>query len=147
MDATCNECFFFCHAHSPQYTKKLNDIGPEDVKTEFDFQSKLAEFVKEDSEEEEVESESGAAYSKDDFFDSISCDVTDRQAGLDNRLRGAKERNLNSETFGATSLGMNRRHHGGRGRGGRGRGGRGRGGRGRGGRGGRGRAVGQTADS
>lgn len=116
--------------------------GPEDVKTDFDFQSKLAEFVKDNSEEDESENESALAYSKDDFFDSISCDVTDRQSGLDNRLRGAKERNLNTETFGATSLGMNRRYHGrGRGRGGRGRG------RGRGGRGGRGRALSHTADS
>ena len=67
-----------------------------------------------------------SAYKKDDFFDSISCDAIDKRDGIDNRLRGAAERNLNTETFGAVSLGNGRR--GGRrhryGRGGRGRGGR-----------------------
>eukprot|EP00956_Cyclotella_meneghiniana_P031973 scaffold85846_cov40-Cyclotella_meneghiniana.AAC.1 len=70
-------------------------------------------------------------YTKDDFFDSISCDALDKQQGIDNRLRGAAERNLNLDTFGAVSLGYSRR---GRGRGGRGRG-RGGGYKGRGGRG------------
>lgn len=115
-------------------------LGPEDVKSDFDFESKLAEFNKDQSEKGKVEEVKAAAYSKDDFFDSISCDVLDKQAGIDNRLNGAKERNLNCETFGAASLGMNRRHQGGRGRGGRG------GGRGRGGRGSRGRGGAQTSN-
>eukprot|EP00559_Dactyliosolen_fragilissimus_P003326 CAMPEP_0184855898 /NCGR_PEP_ID=MMETSP0580-20130426/1073_1 /TAXON_ID=1118495 /ORGANISM="Dactyliosolen fragilissimus" /LENGTH=409 /DNA_ID=CAMNT_0027350593 /DNA_START=35 /DNA_END=1264 /DNA_ORIENTATION=+ len=130
-----------------------------DIAGDFDFVSKLAEFEKEnnsennsidkenDNHDEEDDSDNkinpstGAGgggtlvYQKDDFFDSISCDVLDKQNGIDNRLRGAEERNLNTETFGAVSLGNNRR--GGRRFGGRGRGrGRGRGG-GRGGRGGR----------
>lgn len=102
----------------------------------------MAEFSKtnDDVEEDEDvdEDENAAAYNKDDFFDSISCDVSDRQNGIDNRLRGREERSLNTETFGATSLGYggrrgnNRRYRGG-GRGGRGRGrGRRGGGRGRG---------------
>lgn len=74
--------------------------------------------------------ENEEVYTKDDFFDSISCDALDKQHGIDNKLRGAAERNLNLDTFGAVSLGHSRR---GRGRGGRGRG---RGGyKGRGGRG------------
>lgn len=117
---------------------------------DFDFESKLAEFEKDveisgeneknsNDEEENATRENAtgetagtAVYQKDDFFDSISCDVLDKQNGIDNRLRGADERNLNTETFGATSLGTNRRG----GRRGRGRGGRGRG-RGRGDGGGR----------
>lgn len=113
-------------------------IGPEDAHDKnFDFESNLAEFSKTNEEEGEDNSDSDeddniGTYDKNDFFDSISCDVSDRQNGVDNRLRGKEERNLNTETFGATSLGYGRRRYGGRGRGGRGRGrGRGRGGRGR----------------
>ena len=131
---------------------------------EFDSQSKLKEF---DKEHEEGDDEAGdtpqpltsngatsTSYDKDDFFDSISCDAIDRQAGIDNRLRGSVERNLNTETFGAVALNSQRRRRrggggreggrtGSRGGGGRGRG-RGRGGGGRGGRGrGRGRGGGQ----
>jgi len=124
----------------------------EDLKKDFDFESNLAEFSKTNAEEsdsdvadtEEATSPT-AAYSKDDFFDSISNDATDRASGIDHRIRGKEERNLNTETFGATSLGNNRRYRrrGGRGGNGRGRGrGRGQGGRGRGGRGGRGRQYG-----
>mmetsp|Transcript_27822 Transcript_27822/g.56271 ORF Transcript_27822/g.56271 Transcript_27822/m.56271 type:complete len:111 (-) Transcript_27822:1168-1500(-) len=77
-----------------------------------------------------------------DFFDTISSDVTDRAEGKSTGLRGAQERKLNTETFGATSLGGGGRRRGGRrrygGRGGRGRGrGGGRGGSGRGSGGGR----------
>jgi len=123
--------------------------GPEINDDEFDFQSKLEEFNKDDEGEEEDAGDSpdvGGAYEKDDFFDSISCDALDRKSGVDNRLRGAQERNLNTETFGAVALNSQRRRRrggGGPGRGGRGRGGRGRGrGRGRGGRG-RGRSNGR----
>ncbi|KAL3805072.1 hypothetical protein HJC23_003300 [Cyclotella cryptica] len=125
---------------------------PEDA--EFDFESNLAEFDKVEisskdnhandgddtkENEEEINNSNNNVYSKNDFFDSISCDALDKQNGIDNRLRGAAERSLNLDTFGAVSLGHARR--GGRGRGGRGggRGGRGaRGGyRGRGSGGGR----------
>ena len=124
--------------------------GP-DLNKDFDFQSNLAEFTKQSSDDESYdgsnyssEEEAAGAYSKDDFFDSISCDAQDRLNGTNNRLRGKEERSLNTETFGATSLGNNRRYRrrgggAGGGRGGRGgnEGRRGRGG-GRGGRGGRG---------
>lgn len=114
--------------------KGLKDTPGDD----FDFQSSLANFQKEDdasSDEEEVEEVGGSsAYAKDDFFDSISCDALDKQNGVNNRLRGSEERSLNTETFGATALdGQRRRRYGGRGGRGRGRGGRG--GRGGGGRG------------
>ena len=114
---------------------------------DFDFESNLDKFEKEDDAVETPQETDSGAYTKDDFFDSISSDQTDRASGVDNRLRGAAERNLNTETFGAVALNGQRRNRryrggggGGRGRGrgrggrGRGRGGRGRGGRGRGGR-------------
>lgn len=142
----------------------LKGPGPETPEGEFDFQAKLEEFDKDDLEKEAKEEDSDdggdeiaypqhdssatSHYEKNDFFDSISCDALDKQSGLDNRLRGKEERNLNTETFGATALNSQRRRRGrggGRGYNGRGRGGgrggyRGRGGgRGR-GRGGRGRS-------
>lgn len=120
----------------------------------------MAEFKNdEDDVDSEEEEDGGTAYDKNDFFDSISCDVSDRQSGIDNRLRGKEERSLNTETFGATSLGYGRRNNrryrgrgGGRGRG-RGRGGGGgnrprennrwkEGNQSRGGRGGKGRGGG-----
>ncbi|GMI03594.1 hypothetical protein TrVE_jg12055 [Triparma verrucosa] len=92
----------------------------------------------------EVEGEV-VAYSKDNFFDDLSCDQKDKANGVNNRLRGQAEKELNLEAFGAVSLGGgnrrggrgNRRNRGGGGGGGRGRG-RGQGGdnRRRGGRGG-----------
>jgi hypothetical protein len=75
------------------------------------------------------------AYEKDVFSDTISSDVTDRAEGKRTGLRGAAERKLNTETFGATSLDGGRR-----------RGGRRRGGRGYGGGRGRGRDGGGEAD-
>ncbi|KAL3790560.1 hypothetical protein ACHAWO_013945 [Cyclotella atomus] len=125
-------------------------VGTDVPPKEFDFESNLDRFDKVDADANENEQDSNNnntnnnndssnisgsnVYSKDDFFDSISCDALDKAQGIDNRLRGAAERSLNLDTFGAVSLGHNRRG----GRGGRG-GGRGRG-RGRGyGRGGRGR--------
>lgn len=104
------------------------------LQEDFDFESKLKEFKIEESDSDDEEQDETVTtgntivYQKDDFFDSISCDVLDKQAGRDNRLRGADERNLNIDTFGATSLGHGRRG-GRRGYKGRGRG-RGRGGRG-----------------
>lgn len=97
----------------------------------FDFESNLAEFTKSYDDENGDEPDSNeeddniGSYEKNDFFDSISCDVSDRQNGVDNRLRGKAERSLNTETFGATSLGYGRRNnrrYRGRGGGGRGRG-------------------------
>jgi len=116
----------------------------EDAKVDFDFESHNQQFAKEVAEDEEAGDEpvdAGAvgAYEKDDFFDSISCDTIDKQSGVDNRLRGREERQLNTETFGAVALNNNRRRGGGRG-------GRGRGG-GRGGRGGRGRGGGRRSNN
>jgi len=111
-----------------------NGLAPATGK-DFDFESSAAEFDKEKESTEEddnVVAISDSAYNKDDFFDSISCDAIDKRDGVDNRLRGAAERNLNTETFGAVSLGNGRR--GGR----RNRNGRGGGRGGRGGRHGRG---------
>jgi len=88
-----------------------------ETKADFDFTTATLE------EDEEVV-EKVQAYAKDDFFDSISCEALDKQAGSHTRLRGSAERKLNTEAFGAVALNQRR---GGRGRGGRG--GRGRGGR------------------
>lgn len=122
-----------------------NALPPKD---DFDFESNLKKFEPEDDDEEGTDI---GTYEKDDFFDSISCDVLDRQHGIDNRLRGAEERNLNTETFGAIALNGDSRRYGRRGGGrgrGRGRGGRGGGGRGRGrGRGYRGGGGNQSSSS
>jgi hypothetical protein len=112
---------------------------------EFDFESNLAEFDKVTIEPSGGGGDEDAVdpYSKDDFFDTISSEATDRINGIDNRLRGAAERNLNLDTFGAVSLGNNhgrRNYYGGRGGGG---GRDGHYGGGRGGRGGRGRGRGR----
>jgi len=106
------------------------------VDGEFDFESNLAEFDKvnisderdddnDDDDDANEGNEGNDAYSKDDFFDTISSEATDRGNGIDNRLRGSAERNLNLDTFGAVSLGNQpgrKRYYGGRdgGRGGRG---------------------------
>lgn len=112
----------------------VDGAGPVPYKdTNFDIQGNLEQFDKSDDDLSDDDDDAGA-YEKDDFFDTISSDVTDRAEGKSTGLRGAQERQLNTETFGATSLGGGNR---GRRRGGRGYGGRGGGGRGRGrGRGG-----------
>ena len=139
---------FWNEIKSDTFKSHTRTEGP-DMKEDFDFQTNLAEFEDSDensnSDEEDDEAPSGG-YSKDDFFDSISSDAQDRLNGNNNRLRGKEERTLNTETFGATSLGNNRRYRrrgGGRGRGGGGHHGHEQGdGRGR-GRGGRGRNRGR----
>jgi protein LSM14 len=131
----------------------VNGGASETPKNDFDFQSNLQDFEKEDAEDDEAGDNPDAAgvgsYEKDDFFDSISCDALDKEQGIDKRIRGAQERNLNTETFGAVALNSQRRRKGRGGGRGRGRGGgRGEGGRGEGGRGegrGRGRGRGRSA--
>ena len=111
---------------------------PEDTKGEFDFDKGLSVFNKtEELAKVGAESDKGATkYVKDDFFDSLSCDVLDRMEGKKTRVTAAEERTQNLDTFGAVALQNNYRRYGGRGRG-RGRGG----GRGR----GRGQGRGQSA--
>jgi len=99
----------------------------------FDFEQGLKEFNKTEvmasvATDSAIKKE--AVYKKDDFFDSLSCDMLDRAEGRKTRPTAAEERNLNQDTFGAVALQQSR--YGGRGRG-RGRGGGGRGGRGGGG--------------
>ena len=104
------------------------DVAAPTTGDDFDFETSASEFQKNSNDNESPYPETNAesCYSKDDFFDSISCDTLDKQSGYDTRLRGAAERSLNTETFGAVSLGSGRR--GGRRRNNRGRGaGRGRG--------------------
>lgn len=97
--------------------------------TDFDLYKTLDD---DQDQEEDVGDSAPPNYSKDDFFDSISCDALDKQKGLDNRLKSHQERRLNTETFGAVALSNNnnRRRRNNNSRGGRGRGRGGRGGRG-----------------
>lgn len=128
----------------------------------FDFAAALSAFNKTEvmdsvAKDPERSVPPKALYKKDDFFDSLSCDVLDREMGRRTHMTNSEERNLNQDTFGAVSLQSNysrgRRYNnagGGRGaagrgqsgfvqqqgRGGRGGGGGSRGGSSRGGRGG-----------
>jgi protein LSM14 len=93
---------------------------------EFDFAAGLSHFNKNEvlaSVATEGKKEN-AKYVKDDFFDSLSCDVLDRAEGRTTRLNNQEERALNSDTFGAIAVQSNFRRgfRGGRG-GGRGGGG------------------------
>jgi protein LSM14 len=129
---------------------------------DFDFQASLSTFDKaavltKVANDSAVQNKNNLnKYKKDDFFDSLSCDVLDREEGRKTRLNHQEERSLNQDTFGAIALqstGYRSRNYGGRGGRGRGRGGRGnnkykgdgRGGRGGNGRGGQGRGQGQLA--
>jgi protein LSM14 len=115
------------HNSNPQVMKTSNSSSrPEVPSDDFDFQSNLANFEKEEQKKDMDEKDANAsekiAYAKDDFFDSLSCDALDKVKGVDNRLRSSQERTLNAETFGAFALDSYRRSTsggGGRGRGGR----------------------------
>jgi hypothetical protein len=136
--------------------KEAEDRGK--VGTDFNFEENLASFDKTD--ESHASSVIVSAYSKDDFFDSLSCDITDKQVGNKTRMTASEERSVNLDTFGAIGVNSGRgRYRGGRGRGyrdghdsrrgyhgqggyeGRGSGGRGSGGRGYEGRGSGGRGF------
>ena len=103
------------------------------VGSDFDFTATSLTVSNPSSSDDEGSEVVVKEYNKDSFFDDLSNDASDKLAGINNRLRGAKEREVNMEAFGAISLTGNRRRGGGRGRG---RGGERRGGRGNGGRGG-----------
>lgn len=139
--------------------------GPEQVKGDFDYISSLDNFKKEEVMAGVAETQdadvSESVYKKDDFFDNLSCDLLDREAGKHTRLSQSEERVLNQDTFGAVALQSNFKRYfrggsGGRGGGGRGYSGRGRvdgagrgeggwGGRRGGSSGGRGRGRGQSS--
>lgn len=111
------------------------------VSGEFDFQAGLNIFKKEEVLAKVAKEKEGAEialnevkYKKDDFFDSLSCSLTDRQEGVNNRLTHSQERILNQDTFGAVALQSNNNYRRGGGGGYRGGGGdNSGGGRGRGG--------------
>ncbi|CAN0219807.1 unnamed protein product [Discosporangium mesarthrocarpum] len=98
---------------------------------EFDFQSELQKFDKEELAKEmgSLMLDQGAGpgstegggevkkYSKSSFFDEISCDMLDRAQGRQPRhVSRAAEMDVNLETFGTTGL-QHARRRGGRGRG------------------------------
>lgn len=97
-------------------------------KDDFDFNSGLSVFNKAEVLASVAANEDlkQSVYQKDDFFDSLSCEILDREEGRKTRMTAYEERSLNQDTFGATALQSSyRRFNGGR-NGGRGRGGRGR---------------------
>lgn len=128
------------------------------INGEFDFETSLGSFNKEEIMTEAAVPTAIKTYEKDDFFDNLSCDTLDRQEGKSSRITFGEERKLNQDTFGAIALHNNNyRHNYNRNTGGGGRSdGRGGGGRGsgrgyRGGnsgnsswRGGRGRGRGRS---
>lgn len=99
-------------------------------KDDFDFNSGFSVFNKAEVLASVAANEDlkQSVYQKDDFFDSLSCEILDREEGRKTRMTAYEERSLNQDTFGATALQSSyRRFNGGRSGGrGRGRGGRGR---------------------
>jgi protein LSM14 len=104
---------------------------------DFDFQAGLNIFKKDEVLAKVAESSAASntkssdeikeeiKYKKEDFFDSLSCDLVDREEGRRTRMTFQEERVLNQDTFGAIALQGRYRGRGGgryRGRGG-GRGG------------------------
>jgi protein LSM14 len=106
-----------------------------DTGTEFDFQASITGYNKEVvvAELPAEMNDKIKVYKKDDFFDSLSSDNSDRLAGQRIGMSFHVERSLNQDTFGAIALQSTNYR--------RGRGGPGRG-RGRGQYGGRGRGSG-----
>jgi len=111
------------------WEKRSGPKGPEkpEVTAEFDITGALAGFDKATVLAEVASSSIGgsvveaAKYSKNDFFDNLSCDLSE---GRQQRLNYQQERQLNQDTFGAIALQSNygnyhRNYRGGRG-GGRG---------------------------
>ena len=102
--------------------------GTADVKSEFDIMKALSSFNK-STELAAIAAENPApkipSYKKDDFFDTLSCDILDREQGKQTRLTPNEERTLNQDTFGAIALqsSNNYRRFGGRGGRGESRGG------------------------
>jgi len=122
--------------------KKVEGGDHQTVKAdgEFDFEAALSSFNKTEvlaTVAGDDQAKTATKYKKDDFFDSLSCELVDRAEGRSARLNPADERALNQDTFGAVALQPSSfRRGGGRGGGrGRGSGGGGEGGR-RSGRGG-----------
>jgi len=119
-------------AHLLKMRVKRADDGREAEKQEgeFDFQAGLSHFNKNEVLATVASSNTTTReppkYAKDDFFDSLSCDVLDRAEGRSTRLNNQEERNLNTDTFGAIAVQSNYRrgyrggggHRGGRGAGG-----------------------------
>merc|ERR1711871_978545 len=101
-------------------------------KSDFDFNSGLSVFNKAEvlASVAANEDPKQSVYQKDDFFDSLSCEILDREGGRKTRMTAYEERSLNQDTFGATALQSSYRRFNGSRSGGRGRG---RGSRGRGG--------------
>jgi hypothetical protein len=116
----------------------------EDNTSVFDFEAGLNIFKKDEvlakvATEGDSAAIKEAKYKKDDFFDMLSTDRSNREEGAQQqtRMTASQERSLNQDTFGAIALqggggGYRRNYSRGGGNNGRG-GGRGRG-RGRGGR-------------
>ena len=79
--------------------------------TAFNFEAGLSVFNKEKIAEEVAGKGESlgeiSKYKKDDFFDSLSCEMLDRQQGRLSRMAPGEERNLNKDTFGAIGVQSN----------------------------------------
>jgi protein LSM14 len=113
--------------------------------SEFDITRALAGFDKQLVLAEVAASSISAPskYSKDSFFDNLSCEAVDRAEGRAMKLTSQGERKLNLDTFGVASVRTSSNRNGYRGGGGGGRGGY----RGRNGGGGRGASASSTANT
>jgi len=100
-------------------TNRTNPSAPKQPLEEFDLEASNARFEKEKilaevSNQEHVDK----AYDKtSSFFDSISCEATDRMKEKDRRKESQEQRKIDQETFGMEKLHM-RGGYRGRGRGG-----------------------------
>jgi protein LSM14 len=109
--------------------------APESVVGEFDFEKMLTGFNKKieldkvatDNSIPDAVKPKQQSYKKEDFFDTLSCDMLDREEGRKTRMTASEERALNQDTFGAVAVQQNFRRRGGGSDGYHGRGGRGRG--------------------
>lgn len=100
------------HYRQRSVQQNRGDADVDKLSGEFDIQAGLGKFNKTEvlaSVAEEASSKPKSTYDKDDFFDSLSCDLVDRQEGRRTRLKPFEERKLNQDTFGAAALQPNYR--------------------------------------
>eukprot|EP00339_Tiarina_fusa_P013803 CAMPEP_0117075032 /NCGR_PEP_ID=MMETSP0472-20121206/52893_1 /TAXON_ID=693140 ORGANISM="Tiarina fusus, Strain LIS" /NCGR_SAMPLE_ID=MMETSP0472 /ASSEMBLY_ACC=CAM_ASM_000603 /LENGTH=437 /DNA_ID=CAMNT_0004800357 /DNA_START=15 /DNA_END=1328 /DNA_ORIENTATION=+ len=91
-----------------QNQRNKEKTTPESFAEDFDFESSLAKFDKEkfvaeisDKDFDAEEFDEPVAYQKASFFDTISCEATDRDAErTDYRTSQKQQRKLDTETFG-----------------------------------------------
>jgi len=85
-----------------------NQVVKSQVSGDFDFEGANQKFEKGHLKPEELEKEAGVQMggydNKSSFFDSISCETLDRQAGHETKIDRDKQRQMDTETFGASAV-------------------------------------------